>query len=205
MLSWNTTLFLFLNAASEPGAMGRGLAETLAIAPILLAPALLTGLWIWGPRSSRAALIATALGVFAGQGINLALGLTWFEPRPFMVGVGHTWIEHVADNGFPSDHATVAWSLGLGLALTGASRRWGTFACLAGVAAGWARVYLGVHFPVDVLVSAPAGLLAAGFACAVLPAVRRWVAPAAEQLYGGALGRLPRWMQAAASAADGRR
>jgi len=63
--------------------------------------------------------------VFAGQGINLLLGLVWFEPRPFMVGIGHTWLDHLADNGFPSDHATLAWSLGLRLALTGASRRWG--------------------------------------------------------------------------------
>lgn len=63
--------------------------------------------------------------MFAGQGINLLLGLVWFEPRPFMVGIGHTWLDHLADNGFPSDHATLAWSLGLRLALTGASRRWG--------------------------------------------------------------------------------
>ena len=146
--------------------------------------------------------------MLAGQGINLLLGLAWFEPRPFMAGVGHTWLDHVADNGFPSDHATLAWSLGLGLALTGASRRWGTAACLVGLATGWARVYLGVHFPLDVLASMPAGLLAAGSACILLPPVRRWVAPLAEHAYDVALGHLPHWARAAArvsSAADERR
>ena len=27
-----------------------------------------------------------------------------------MAGVGHTWLAHAADNGFPSDHATLTWS-----------------------------------------------------------------------------------------------
>jgi len=200
MLSWNTALFLSVNAASKPGAMWQHLAEAVANAPVLMAPVLLSCLWIWGPPARRAALIATAAGVLAGQGINLLLGLAWFEPRPFMAGIGHTWLDHVADNGFPSDHATLAWSLGLGLALTGASRRWGAVACLVGLATGWARVYLGVHFPLDVLASIPVGLLAAGFASTLLPPVRRWVAPLAGHAYDVALGHLPHWMRAAAGA-----
>jgi len=111
MLSWNTALFLSANAASKPGAMWQHLAEAVANAPVLMAPVLLSCLWIWGPPARRAALIATAAGVLAGQGINLLLGLAWFEPRPFMAGIGHTWLDHVADNGFPSDHATLAWGL----------------------------------------------------------------------------------------------
>lgn len=118
-----------------------------------------------------------------------------------MVGAGHTWLGHVADNGFPSNHATLAWSLGLGLAPTGASRRWGAAACLAGAAAGWARVYLGVHFPADVLASMSAGLLAAGFARALAMPVRRRVAPYVEHAYDTLLGLLPRRMRMAAGLA----
>lgn len=191
MLSWNTALFLFVNAASQPGATWLRLVEAVANAPVLLAPVLLSCLWVWGPPPRRAALIATGIGVLAGQGINLLLGLAWFEPRPFMAGIGHTWLDHVADNGFPSDHATLAWSLGLGLAVTGASRRWGVAACLVGLATGGARVYLGVHFPLDVLASIPAGLLAAGFASILVPSVRHWVVPLAEHAYDAVLRRLP--------------
>ena len=197
MLSWNMSLFLSLNAATRPGAAGQALAEALAGAPVLLAPLLLACLWVWGPPARRAGLIAAGAGVFAGQGINLVLGLLWFDPRPFMVGAGHTWLDHVADNGFPSDHATLAWSLGLGLILTSASRRWGMAACLAGAAAGWARIYLGVHFPADVLASVPAGLLAAATARAAVPSVRRWAAPPAERAYEAVLGLIPRGMRAA--------
>lgn len=191
MQSWNEALFLMLNASSKPTSAWQGIAEIIAAGPLLLAPALLAGLWVWGPSIRRGALVATGIGVFAGQAINLLLGLAWFEPRPFMVGIGHTWLAHVADNGFPSDHATVAWSLGLGLAITGASRQWGAAACVVGVAAGWARVYFGVHFPVDVLASAPAGLIAGCTARVVLPPVQRWAMLPIERLYNTMLLHLP--------------
>lgn len=190
-MSWNTSLFLHLNASSDPGSAALIVLGFLASGPVLLAPILLTSLWVWGLPQRRPALLAVLAGVFAGQGLNMLLGLLWFEPRPFMAGVGHTWIAHVADNGFPSDHATLAWSLGLGLVLTGGSYRWGVAVCLLGVAAGWARVTLGVHYPVDVLVSAPVGFLAGMIAVLLKPAMRAWVAPPAERVYNAVLDRVP--------------
>ena len=124
-MSWNTHLFLLLNAAADPGPITRFFSGLLASAPVLLAPVLLTYLWIWGDPDRRPALLAVAGGLFVGQAFNVLLELAWYEPRPFMVGLGRTWMPHVADNGFPSDHATLAWSMGLGLILTNASRRWG--------------------------------------------------------------------------------
>lgn len=190
MPEWNVPLFLLLNASDLPGPAALLALEAMASAPVILAPVLLASLWIWGQAKRRAALMATGVGVFAGQAINLGLGLLFFDPRPFMAGIGHTWLAHVADNGFPSDHATLGWSLGLGLILTGASRRWGVVACLIGVATGWVRVFLGIHFPLDVLASIPAGLLAALIACVMLPAIRRWISPTAEHLYDASLKRL---------------
>ena len=189
-MTWNTDLFLMLNAA-DPGRSMLLIAVILATSPVLLAPVLLTGLWVWGDPERRPALIAVAAGLFLGQAVNVLLGMAWYEKRPFMVGLGHTWVTHVADNGFPSDHATLAWSLGLGLLLTGASRLWGAAACLLGLAAGWARVYLGVHFPIDMLVSAPVGFVAGLAARLVIPAVRAWIAPSAERLYESVLDHLP--------------
>ena len=190
-MPWNTHLFLLLNAAAQPGPAMLFAAEILASGPVLLAPVLLTCLWVWGRPDRRPALLAIAAGLFIGQALNVLLGLAWYEPRPFMAGVGHTWLAHVADNGFPSDHATLAWSLGWGLLLTGVSRIWGVVACLAGIAAGWARVYLGVHFPVDVLASAPIGFVAGYAARLLMPPVRAWLAPPVERLYQAVLDRLP--------------
>lgn len=190
-MSLNTEVFLKLNADADPSPVMQLITGTLAFSPVLLAPILLTCLWVWGDPKRRPALLAVTGALFAGQAVNMLLGMAWYEPRPFMVGVGHTWLVHVADNGFPSDHATLAWSLGLGLLLTKGAPFWGAVACLLGLAAGWARVYLGVHFPIDVLVSIPVGFISALVARLMLPAVKAWVLPLAERLYDAVLDRLP--------------
>ncbi len=46
MLSWNTALFLSLNAASRPGPVLQGLVVAVAGIPVLLAPVLLEHVWI---------------------------------------------------------------------------------------------------------------------------------------------------------------
>jgi membrane-associated phospholipid phosphatase len=55
-----------------------------------------------------------------GVGMNQVIGLAWQHPRPFMIGIGHTWIPHAADSSFPSDHMTVLAGVGLPLLLEGA-------------------------------------------------------------------------------------
>ena len=192
-MSWNTTLFMLLNAPEQPGVAMLLAAKLAASGPVLLPPVLLTCLWVWGTPNRRPALLATAAGLFVGQALNMLIGLAWYEPRPFMAGVGHTWIAHVPDNGFPSDHATLGWTLGLGMALTGASRGWGAVACLVAIVAGWARVYLGVHFPMDVLASIPVGMVAALTARLLLPAAA-WIAPPAERLYEALIRWMPPWL-----------
>lgn len=68
-----------------------------------------------------------------------------------MIGLGHTFIPHAADASFPSDHASIFSAVALTLvfgyvrSLTG----WAILALGMGVA--WARIFLGVHFPFDML------------------------------------------------------
>ena len=58
---------------------------------------------------------------------------------------------HNAEASFPSDHATLVFSLAIPLLLNAASRRWGGALLLLGFAVAWSRIYLGVHFPLDML------------------------------------------------------
>jgi undecaprenyl-diphosphatase len=62
--------------------------------------------------------------------------------------LGHTFIEHAPDSSFPSDHVTVLASGALTLLLAD-ERRYGLSMLLAGLAVVWARVFVGVHFPLD--------------------------------------------------------
>ncbi len=158
--------------------------------PAIVAPAVLVVFWVWGRPDRRGPLLAVAGGVLIGLGINWGLGLLWFEPRPFMVGLGHTLLAHSPDNSFPSDHATFIWALGAGLIATGAARRTGVVVCLYGVSVAWARVFLGVHFPIDMLASAGVGAVSGGIAVAIRPVVVIRVLPAADRLYEGAVAIL---------------
>ena len=193
MLDWNQHLFLLLNAPiSPPHWLVAGVA-TLADSPMIVVPMLLVGLWIWGVPDQRGALLAIAGTTVLAQGANVALGLVWFEPRPFMVPVGRTLIAHVADNGFPSDHATLVWTLGAGLLLTKAAPRWGVVVCLYGGAVAWSRIWLGVHFPDDMVVSAFVGVTMGSLARAVRPSVSRSILPVVDMAYEGVLSmtRMP--------------
>lgn len=187
MLELNQKLFLLLNASAQPPDWLVNGVAALASSPVVIAPLLVVALWIWGKPSGRGALIAIAGAVIAAQGVNLTLGLLWFDPRPFMVPLGHTLVAHVADNGFPSDHATLVWTLGAGLWLTGAAPRLGLVTCLFGVMVAWSRIWLGIHFPEDMTMSAVVGAVMGFCARAVTPVVSRTLLPVADRLYEKAI------------------
>jgi undecaprenyl-diphosphatase len=187
---WNQYIFLLLNAPAHPDHVVVAAAKFAASWLVVAAALLMAYLWIWGPAMKRGALIAIAISTVLALGINLFLGFLWFEPRPFMLGLGHTLMSHAPDNSFPSDHATFMGSLGLGLMATRAARRTGWLVTISGVAVAWARIYLGVHFPVDMIGSFAVGVASAAIACALVPVVKRRLLPVIEDWYEAILAKL---------------
>lgn len=101
-------------------------------------------------RMAIQVLVAIAIVWLVARGIHE----TWPQPRPFMVGQGHQWIEHSPSPSFPSRHATIAMAFGV-MALLTAPRRWVGVLCLVvALMVGWSRVALGVHFPMDIIAGA---------------------------------------------------
>ncbi len=183
-------LFLAINASAHPDPVKATIAEVAAAWLIYAAAVLVAALWVWGRPSARGALLATVVAVSIALGVNQLLGLLWFEPRPFMIGLGHTLVFHVRDNSFPSDHATFLWSLGFGLIVTGAARGWGVLVCLCGLLIAWARVYLGLHFPIDMATSFLVAIAAGALARAALPASEHWLVPVLDHTYEATLRTL---------------
>lgn len=124
---------------------------------------------------------------------NLGLEHLIFEPRPFVTHQVHLLITHPADDSFPSDHAAVSFALAgtllfslPALLLSAWKQRlalWQTqgwqrlllpllvmgLALLLACCIGFARVFVGVHYPGDILAGALSGLSAAG----IMTALRR--------------------------------
>lgn len=83
-------------------------------------------------------------------GANQVIGIFWQHPRPFMIGLGNTWMTHAADSSFPSDHITVFSGIGLTL-LFGGEFRLAAGVLTTGFAVAWARVFVGIHFSLDMV------------------------------------------------------
>lgn len=159
MESLNQTLFLWLNAPEHPSALALTLAIFFAERLIWAVPLLIGIGWLRGSEDTRKTmLVATATGLL-GLFLNQVIGLAWSHPRPFMIGLGHTLIPHVADSSFPSDHLTLWWAVAFSLLLQRGPRIAGIGLALLGVPIAWARIYLGVHFPLDMLGAATVAAL----------------------------------------------
>ncbi len=132
-------------------------------------------------QERRAAVLWTAIACLLAYGVNLLIEQFIFEPRPFVNHKVHLLLTHTADSSFPSDHT--AWSFavvgmlvfaflptfmsrhekGQRFAAT-ALRKLLLFlivACVIACVIGLARVFVGVHYPGDILGGAIDGLVAA--------------------------------------------
>lgn len=157
----NLALFLLLNAGQNASSIIIGAARFLAEGFIWIVPAGLVIGWLRGSSATRQALIAATIAGLAGLLINQLIGLAWYHPRPFEIGVGRTLIQHVQDSSFPSDHLTLIWAVAFSLLLHQTTRRAGAALAMMGLPVAWARLYLGVHFPLDM-----AGAAGVAFVCA---------------------------------------
>lgn len=143
------SIFLRLHAATRPSAPMLDTARILADAPLVLSGALV-GYLLLRPGQRQLALEA-ALAAALGLLVNYLLAMVWYRPRPFIAGAGQAWIQHAATSSFPSDHLTVQCCVAGFLLCHRPTRPLGLGVAMLGLPMAWARIYLGVHYPGDML------------------------------------------------------
>lgn len=157
-------------ALLEITALGNG---TVVLA---LATVAATFLWLTRHRYSAGLLVAATLG---GIVLNNLLKAYFDRPRPQVV----SWGTHVATSSFPSGHATsaiVVYATVAYLIATLQRRAWVRAATLAVAALvvlliAASRLFLGVHYPSDVVAGLVIGLAWTAFCVAVLEALHRFI------------------------------
>jgi undecaprenyl-diphosphatase len=152
-------------------------------------------------EESRSAILWIIIACALAYAFNLLIEQFVFEPRPFVSHKVHLLVSHAADASFPSDH--LAWSFAvIGMLLFAflpffTSARvddqtaprpsllrkpiWYLIAAFViGCCIGYARVYVGVHYPGDILGGAIDGLIAA----LIVTAVRHWLSRPTRAVLG---------------------
>lgn len=163
----NYLLFAWINAtpASPEGLID--VATFLARDLIAIVPMLIIGLWLWGPQnqlvSHREVVAKTTIALLFALLSAATIGMLLPHERPFVAGVGYTFLAHAPDSSFPSDHGTAIFTFALAFLFW--HRVWSGILLLV-VAAGiaWSRVYLGVHWPLDMVGGFLLGLVGCLFA-----------------------------------------
>jgi undecaprenyl-diphosphatase len=157
---------------------------------IFLAVPLILLLWFLpGARAGRAlrqrvafvSAVAAVLALAAG----MLAGALYSESRPFIEHPGERrLISHSADNGFPSDHALVSFAVAGGLF----AWRWmaGLAVSIVATLIGIARIFVGVHWPLDIVGGAAIGILAGELMARTLPLL--------EIVQRRAAALLPAWL-----------
>ena len=154
-------VFFHLNAVAHPAGLTLWLARFIAHDVILILPcAVLLG-WIKGDDGTRMTCLRVLVGVAVALLFNRLIGIFWSEPRPFALGIGHQFLAQASNGGFPSDHVAILAAVGFTL-LSADTWAWLGFPVLGlAVIVGWARVYLGVNWPIDMIGAFPVAWLAA--------------------------------------------
>ena len=157
---------LFPNSAVVMNAMNIELLQWLtagsAPSSALLFVARLAALWgtwacaatiawaAWHRRADALYLLAVIAGAALASVLSHAIAVHLSIARPFVAGWAPAYIAHGNSASLPSTHATVMFFVAAALLLRSGQLRTGIVALALACIVGWARVYVGVHYPLDI-------------------------------------------------------
>lgn len=118
-------------------------------------------LWIKNKTNYRVIAFQTLFAIILAYSINRIVEIFIYRERPFISHSIKQLVDHTANSSFPSDHATAAIVIATTLWLSAYRSKYIWFILALGVA--FSRVWVGVHYPLDVIAGIVHGILIASF------------------------------------------
>ncbi|MFJ5713745.1 undecaprenyl-diphosphatase [Neobacillus sp. NPDC093127] len=124
--------------------------------------------WFTQTNKNRMMVIQGGVAFVLAEVLGKIAGTMYYHNQPF-AELPHVnqLIAHAVDNAFPSDHSILFFSVCFSFFLVRKKEGWLwlVFACIVGVS----RIWVGVHYPGDVLTGALIGIVAALVAYWIVP------------------------------------
>ncbi|HQZ34045.1 MAG TPA: phosphatase PAP2 family protein [Ilumatobacteraceae bacterium] len=173
----DNSIFRWINRLTNRTGWAHGFFTSYAKYGIVLFAVLLVAAYLDGRQHDDLRAVAGSVwaagAALAALGIGQLIGGAIGRARPYdaMTGV-HLLVDKTTDFSFPSDHATAAGAVAVGLLLT--NRRLGIVAAVLAIVMAFTRVYVGAHYPGDVIAGlALGGAVAAAGMVLVVPLLAR--------------------------------
>jgi undecaprenyl-diphosphatase len=123
-------------------------------------------MWFLGKEKAKYTVVYAAITTVIGLVINVVLSHMFYENRPFVTHHVNLLVQHAKDSSFPSDHVTITFSIALAI-MWQKYRKIGTGLIIFAIGTGISRVYVGNHYPFDVLAGIIVSLAASGLVYAL--------------------------------------
>ncbi len=149
----NMAVFKAINGfAHESGLFDKTMIILAKYGPLIFM-ATLAAFYLYGVYRKDKMLRYAAVDTLAITVINMFLGFVigifYYEPRPFVFNKVNLLIPHAPDTSFPSDHSLGTMSIALGI--NNYYKICGKVLIILSLLVGVSRVYVGVHYPMDVV------------------------------------------------------
>jgi undecaprenyl-diphosphatase len=179
----DTSILLFINGLTGKIPAIDGFFKGFSNDYFPVITACLVLIWMWfATRDSqqreinRRAVITAVFSIGLVSAIVKLSDLVYFRPRPFNVlpsGSLNLLFYRPTDSSFPSNLAAVVFAIAVTVFVK--NKTYGSFLLALAVLSSFGRVYMGVHYPLDIVGGASAGVIASaiayGFARLLRPAI----------------------------------
>ena len=164
LIKLDQNLFLLINNLVGKSSLFDNVAKLVVneyFVPTILS-LMIFSLWFnWGKADKDLKQKGVLLGVFGvmlgSMGIVSAINALIQRPRPFETLETNLLFYKPTDPSFPSNAAVVAFALGAAIFLV--DRKLGAVALILAVFYGFLRIFVGVHYPSDVIGGAVIGII----------------------------------------------
>lgn len=106
--------------------------------------------WFFCHDQAKKYLIKAVIFISIALLCSQILSFLFAQPRPFVVGIGKTILAHATTGSFPSNHMTILSALAFSYWFS-PYKKWAIYLFILAWLVAWSRVFVGVHFPIDML------------------------------------------------------